>query len=109
MGVRRHAEGGEVLSLTSSTPDVTEMASEIVKHWDTIARRLDAASLASFTIHLAEILGKSGQTMGQMGQKSPHVTGQVDSVTTRIYDEKELFFGTGCHCPAVTEVSNAGT
>ena len=109
MGVRGYAEGGEVLSLTSSTLEVPEMASVIAENWDTIARRLDSVSRASFKSHLAEILGKSGQPMGQMGQKSPHVTGQVDFVTTRIYEEKELSFGTRCHCPAVTAVSDAGT
>ncbi len=97
------------MSLTGLELEALEMMSVIVKNWDTLVCDLDTLSLAGLNEHLADILGKSGQKLGQKGQKYPHVTDRADFVTAERYREKALHFGTGCHWPTVTDVTEAGT
>lgn len=96
--------GAEAMSLTGLGLETSEMLAEILKNWDTLVRRLDAQSLTGLQRHLADILGKSGQKLGQKGQKHPHVTGRPDFLSGERYRAKGLQSGPGCHWPAVTEV-----
>jgi len=96
------------MSLTDLELEALEMMSVIVKNRDTLVCDLDAPSLAGLNEHLVDLLGKSGQKLGQKGHP-PHVTDRADSVTAERYREKALHFGTGCHWPTVTEGTEAGT
>ncbi len=87
----------ETMSLTGLDLEAAEILSIIQKNWDTMALDLDPVSLTGFKLQLLEILRKSGRSLGQMGQESPHVTDRLDFVTARKHEERELFFGTGCH------------
>jgi len=91
------------MSLTGLDLEAAEIMSVILKNWDTLVCGLDVLSLTGLRSHLLEILGKSGQKLGQKGQKHPHVTSRLDFVSVEKHEEKGLHFGTGCHWPAVME------
>lgn len=87
----------ETMSLTGLELEAAEILSIIQKNWDTIVLDLDPVSLTGFKLQLFEILRKSGRSLGQKGQETPHVTDRLDFVTSGKHEEIDLVFGTGCH------------
>lgn len=99
----------EGLSLAGFELEVPEILQKILENWDTVSQRMAPVSLAGFKLQLLEIVDKSGDFVGQKGQKSPGVTGRLDFVTAGKHGERDRHFGTGCHWPAVTDAAEVGT
>lgn len=97
------------MSLAGYKLEVPEIMEQISKNADTLVRELEEVSLAGFQEQLFEIMENVYEKLGQVGQKTPHVTGRLISPSSGNDSAMLPTAGSGCHWPAVTDPAGGVT